>query len=683
MGKQYLKLIQLFTFTIVVLLFGVPASAHDFEVDGIYYNITSSANLTVSVTYRGNNYNDYSNEYTGTVSIPETVTYNNKTYDVTSIGISAFRDCPELLRLSIPATVIEVGNEVFNNCKALKSIRFEDGDNILSLGVHGGRYDTWAATKNIFYDCPLETVYIGRNLDYPTNLDGSYTPFYDKGELSSVTIGSTVTFLSDNMFYKCSNVKNLRIEDSNISLTVGGSIYDKSLFQDLHQLDSLYLGRNIDGKNTFSKVNLKIVKLGEMVTEINPQMFEECRALVEINLHEKITKIGESAFALCVKLPSVTIPRSVKCIENKAFYNCISITSLYIPNTIDSIGNAAVPTGLNEVYIEDGTTELHLGYYNYNSTSMGMGLFHQDVTKLHLGRDIVYNTGHAYGRSPFYACELKEVSLGNNVTRLGDNLFQSSKLKEIIIPENIITIGKCCFDFCEELTSVTFSNSVQIIDSAAFYHTGLKNLVIPEGVDSIGDYAFAYCYNLTHIVIPSTLKKAGIFIFGDCRALKDVQINCPIVGYWFSGTYSLRNITFSDSVKTIRGYFSDSDNLNTIIIGKNVSNICDRAFFVDAIDTVYVKAQEAVEFNTAIFSYSLYDTAVLCIPYGAEESYSSTMPWRLFKNRTAIPTGISEVLNDNKNNKHATYNIRGARMQNTDNLPKGIYIKNGKKYLIK
>ena len=44
--------------------------AHDFEVGGIYYNITDATNKTVAVTYKGNYYKNYSNEYTGTVVIP-------------------------------------------------------------------------------------------------------------------------------------------------------------------------------------------------------------------------------------------------------------------------------------------------------------------------------------------------------------------------------------------------------------------------------------------------------------------------------------------------------------------------------------------------------------------------------------------------------------------------------------
>ena len=74
--------------TIACLLCSIGVYAHDFEVDGIYYNKLSSTE--VEVTFRGGYYNDYSNEYTGSVVIPESVNYNGANYSVTSIGESAF-----------------------------------------------------------------------------------------------------------------------------------------------------------------------------------------------------------------------------------------------------------------------------------------------------------------------------------------------------------------------------------------------------------------------------------------------------------------------------------------------------------------------------------------------------------------------------------------------------------------
>ena len=83
-------------FTALLLLCSVAVNAHDFEVDGIYYNITDEANKAVEVTYKGNFSSDYSNEYTGGVVIPNSVRYNGNTYSVTSIGEGAFSFCSGL-----------------------------------------------------------------------------------------------------------------------------------------------------------------------------------------------------------------------------------------------------------------------------------------------------------------------------------------------------------------------------------------------------------------------------------------------------------------------------------------------------------------------------------------------------------------------------------------------------------
>ena len=88
-----MKQFKYFLLTVAAILFSISVSAHDFVVNGIYYNITSEADKTVAVTYRGSYYGEYSNEYSGSATIPESVTYNGKTYSVKSIGSSAFSYC--------------------------------------------------------------------------------------------------------------------------------------------------------------------------------------------------------------------------------------------------------------------------------------------------------------------------------------------------------------------------------------------------------------------------------------------------------------------------------------------------------------------------------------------------------------------------------------------------------------
>ena len=120
-----------FRFSLLVLMLLIGSSAmwaHDFEVDGIYYNITSSENKTVEVTFRGEYYDSYSHEYTGAVTIPETITYGEVLYNVTSIGSYAFGYCRGLTSITIPDGVTSIGDDAFLCCSGLTSIVVEEGN---------------------------------------------------------------------------------------------------------------------------------------------------------------------------------------------------------------------------------------------------------------------------------------------------------------------------------------------------------------------------------------------------------------------------------------------------------------------------------------------------------------------------------------------------------------------------
>ena len=120
-------------FTALLLLFCTVVNAHDFEVSGIYYNITDESNKTVAVTYRGSSYSEYSNEYTGNVVIPETVTYNDVTYNVTTIGMDAFYNCSGLTSVTIGNSVTSIGKEAFYRCSGLTSVTI--GNSVTSIGM--------------------------------------------------------------------------------------------------------------------------------------------------------------------------------------------------------------------------------------------------------------------------------------------------------------------------------------------------------------------------------------------------------------------------------------------------------------------------------------------------------------------------------------------------------------------
>ena len=114
--------------TLVLLLCSATASAYDFEVDGIYYNITSKEDLTVEVGNR----DGFSDSYFGTVAIPSNVTYEEVEYSVTRIGASAFSNCRSLTSITIPESVTSIESSAFYGCSSLTSITIPES--VTSIG---------------------------------------------------------------------------------------------------------------------------------------------------------------------------------------------------------------------------------------------------------------------------------------------------------------------------------------------------------------------------------------------------------------------------------------------------------------------------------------------------------------------------------------------------------------------
>ena len=113
-------------FTLLLALVATTALwAHDFEVNGIYYSIRADKTNEVYVS-QGDN------RYSGSVTIPATVTYNGTTYSVTSIGDWAFMDCSALTSITIPNSVTSIGYAAFYGCSGLTSITIPNS--VTSIG---------------------------------------------------------------------------------------------------------------------------------------------------------------------------------------------------------------------------------------------------------------------------------------------------------------------------------------------------------------------------------------------------------------------------------------------------------------------------------------------------------------------------------------------------------------------
>ena len=600
----------LFLFT---ALLPFVASAEKVEIDGIWYDLTSW-DKQAEVT------NNYGSKYSGSITLPATVTYDGVEYRVTSIGDDAFSDCESLTAITIPESVESIGSGAFRFCTSLTAITIPEGVTRIVSGIFCGCNSLTAivvAERNGVYDSRngcnaiIET---GSN----TLIQGCAATIIPEGvtsigyeafnccfRLTAINIPEGVTSIEENAFLNCYHLTDINIPESVTS--IGRDAFNSIAWYDNQPDGVLYLDKWVLGYK------------GEVPSTLV--------------INDGTKGVAGGAFSRCSVLTSIILPEGVMSIGGEAFYNCTNLTDINIPESVTSIGAGA-----------------------FNSTAW---YDNQPNGVLYLDKWVLGYKG-----------EMPSTLVINDGTKgVASGAFSMcSDLAAITIPESVTSIGGGAFYDCSSLTSITIPKDVTSIGEGAFYRCrSLTAITIPEGVTSIGERVFCECESLTSITLPEGLTRIGDYTFAWCRSLIDINIPESVTSIGYATFFDCWNLT------TI-----------TIPENSQLTSIGSYAFSWCSLTAISCKAMTPPTIKDSYTFEGVDKSIPVYVPANSVDAYKSAAYWGEFINIMGITDEESDIENSEAiiQNSQLIYDVNGRRITDAGDL-KGIYIVGRCKVILK
>ncbi len=552
--------------------------------------------------------------------------------DPLTIGANAFDNADMLTSLVLPARLapytshtgdvipgLANGSSVFNDAAGITGVEVEDG----------GKY--YVDLDGVVYSADLTELV--------------YCPI---GKEGVVNVPASVTKIHDRAFYSCANLTEINLAVGTSAMTIGNEAFARC-----SGLTSLVLPTNVEslGNRAFYYCsNLESITLSEKLQNFDGGMIERCTSLKEILVEDgnafffsdngvlynaekttlvvypvnredtaytvlsTVTVIEEKAFENNTKLVEVILPNGLVEIKYSAFSYATALTTVVIPNTVELIdenafGGCSSLTNLS--FEKGGDTPLVIGKYGFQNSG---------VRSVELPARVAVLDHYV-----FYYSELESIKFAPNsqLTNLGDQVFQSTNLVSVVLPDGIISIGDSTFIGCAKLESVVFGEGLISIGDTTFekgYNqpTSLKSVYFPASLKTMGINTFKECTSLEEVIFApnSQLEKlpTGTFYLSSIKEFtvpasvteiaSDDDTSAPIYGV-FESASSLVSVTFENGTKCqligSRAFFGCSS-LENIDIPASVSTLGNETFYgCTSLEKITIPAT-TTQLGTSLFS---------------------------------------------------------------------------------
>lgn len=311
---------------------------------------------------------------------------------VTSLCSGYFSGCVFLQQVSIPSSVLSIENGAFDGCTSLTNVSFADSENNIYIGshssietskVHSDKYTPsmyfyyYSTYYDIFYDCPLTNVYLGRELSYPH--DKSEREYDSKIEWIRESMGHRYEYhwIRVNNTTSPFAGKNIKVRLGEFVKEIGVYLFANCNFSggiDLKNCERInadaFKNSNIAsldlkgvcsvGSNSFSGCkSLKGVKGGSNCV-LNPNSFSNCEELQFADC-SGVESIADNTFSECKKLKWVLLGESVNKIGASAFGGCSNILTIGCQANTPPIAFSSTFENINKwdatLFVKEGTKE--------------------------------------------------------------------------------------------------------------------------------------------------------------------------------------------------------------------------------------------------------------------------------------------------------------------------------------